>query len=97
VKPAASPTAARALLDELTEELDAADLRRPMAESDLPDEIRRTIREPLQDLHGYAVDEPVARWLSALGDQAGSRARGGTGRKRGSAKRGSAKRGKKKR
>lgn len=71
VRPAASKTEARALLQELQEALEETGHARRVAPARVSAELRRLGRGKEMHYYEYDLDDTVAHWFQALGEQAG--------------------------
>src|SRR5690606_30938534 len=89
VLPAPSPADARALLDAATEALEEHGLARSVPAAEAPPELHPPAGGDERQYLRYDVDDVVAPWLAALGEQA---SRGRAGRGQGARKRPASKR-----
>ena len=71
VRAAASRTEARALLQELQETLEETGLARHVGPARVSPELRRLGHGKEMRYYEYDLDDPVAHWFQALGEQAG--------------------------
>jgi hypothetical protein len=71
VRAAASKTEAHALLQELQETLEGAGLARRVAPARVSPELRQLGRGKGIRYYEYDLDDTVAQWFHALGEQAG--------------------------